>query len=224
MKNKFKFSKYVSFVLLVVISITSCTKLNETLYGSKSPGTTSNGVGVPGPISGVYSGLNQLVTQSNWYALEEHSTDELLGPTRGTDWDDFGTWRKLHLHTWDGSHNQINDTWNGLNGSLYQATLVAETASGQTKAEAQFLRAYFMYLICDLYGQVPYVPATALTTDPGTVLSRSDAVDFMITDLDAAIAALPSFTVATRNKATKEAAQYLEAKIYLNKAVFKQDP
>jgi hypothetical protein len=44
-----------------------------------------------------------------WKSIQ---TDELMGPTRGTDWDDFGTWRKLHLHTWDASHNQINDTWN----------------------------------------------------------------------------------------------------------------
>jgi hypothetical protein len=168
--------------------------------------------------------LNQLITQGNWFAMEEHTTDELMGPTRGTDWDDFGTWRKLHLHAWDGSHNQVLDTWNGLNGALYQATLVAETASGSDKAEAQFLRAYFMYLICDLYGQVPYVPATATTEDVGSVLSRSDAVDFMIQDLDAAIAALPSYTHATRAKATKEAAEFLEAKVYLNKAVYKQDP
>lgn len=210
----------------IVVGISSCTKLDETLYNSRSTATTSNGVGIPGPIGGVYQGLNNLVSQYGWFAMCEHSTDELMGPTRGTDWDDFGTWRKLHLHTWDGSHNQVNDVWNNLNGPLYQATLIAEnsSSSAQTKAEAQFLRAYFMYMICDLYGQVPYVPATALTTDPGTVLTRSQAVDFMIKDLDAAIAVLPNYTPAIRNKATKEAAQLLEAKIYLNNAVFKQDP
>lgn len=207
-----------------VVMINACSKLDETLYNSKSTATTSNGVGVAGPIAGVYQGLNNMVSQYGWFAMCEHTTDELLGPTRGTDWDDFGTWRKLHLHTWDGSHNQVNDVWNQLNGSLYQATLIAETGSGQNKAEAQFLRAYYMYMICDLYGQVPYVPSTALTTDVGQVLTRSAAVDFMIKDLDAAIAALPSYTPATRNKATKEAAQFLEAKVYLNSAVFKQDP
>ncbi len=223
MKKSSRFYK-ISPILLGVTVLFSCTKLNETLYNSKTSGATENGVGVPGPIAGVYSGLDQLLGQGNAYAMNEHSTDEILGPTRGTDWDDFGTWRKLHLHTWDGSHNQVNDTWNGLNGSLYQATLVAETATGQTKAEAQFLRAYLMYQLCDLYGQVPYVPATATTTDIGQVLTRSAAVDFMLTDLDAAIAALPAYTHATRTLATKEAAQFLEAKIYLNKTVYKHDP
>ena len=216
--------KALPLCLLVMASIGSCTKLQETLTNSKSSGATETGVGVPGPIAGVYSGLDQLLGQGNAYAMQEHTTDEILGPTRGTDWDDFGTWRKLHLHTWDGSHNQVNDTWNGLNGALYQATLVAETASGQTKAEAQFIRAYLMYQICDLYGQVPYVPATATATDIGSVLSRSAAVDFMIKDLDAAIAGLPSYTHAGRTLASKESAQFLEAKIYLNKTVYKHDP
>ena len=212
------------FVLLASIGMTSCTKLDETLYGTKSLAQASNGAATPGNLAGVYNQLNQLPTQGNWFAMEEHTTDELLGPTRGTDWDDFGTWRKLHLHAWDGNHNQLNDTWNGLNGALFQATLLAETASGQTKAEAQFIRAYFAYLVCDLWGQVPYRAATDGADVIPKVYSRTDAVTFILADLDAAIAALPRYTHATRGKATKEAAEFLEAKMYLNKAVYTQDP
>ena len=218
--NKFSYN-YLSFFLMAVLGLASCTKLDETLSNSRSLGTDASGVGTPGSINGLYNSLNQLLGQGNAYAMQEHTTDEILGPTRGTDWDDFGTWRKLHLHTWDGSHNQINDTWNGITGAVYQATLVAETASGQTKAEAQFIRAYLMYQLCDLFGQVPYIPATALPSNPGTVLNRSAAFDFILADLDAAIAVLPAYTHGTRDKATKEAAQFLEAKIYLNKAVYK---
>jgi hypothetical protein len=156
--------------------------------------------------------------------MQEHTTDELLGPTRGTDWDDFGTWRKLHLHAWDGSHNQINDTWNGLNGALFQTTLLAETATGQTQAEAKFLRDYFTYIVADLFGQVQNRPATATVDVLPNVYTRSQAADFIISELESIIPTLPTFTRATRNKATKEAAQFLLAKTYLNKAVFKQDP
>jgi len=88
--------------------------------------------------------------------LQVHSTDELLGPTRGTDWDDFGTWRKIHLHAVDGAHNQIFDTWNGLNSALFQATLVAEKSTGAAQAEGKFLRAFFASQVMDIYGQVPY--------------------------------------------------------------------
>jgi len=156
--------------------------------------------------------------------MQEHTTDELLGPTRGTDWDDFGTWRKLHLHTWDGSHNQINDTWNGLNGALFQSTLLAETATGQTQAEAKFLRAYFSYMVCDLYGQVQHRPATAAAAVIPDVFSRSQACDFIISELESIIPNLPTYNRTNRTIATKEAAQFLLAKAYLNKAVYKQDP
>lgn len=211
--------------LVVILSVVSCTKLEEDL---RSPlyinPQTAAGAPSPSSLSKVYEQLNQLVGQGNWYAMQEHTTDELLGPTRGTDWDDFGTWRKLHLHAWDGSHDQIRDTWNGLNGALFQTTLLAETSTGQTQAEAKFLRAYFTYIVADLFGQVQHRPATATVDVLPDVFTRSQACDFIISELEAIIPTLPSFTRATRNKATKEAAQFLLAKTYLNKAVFKQDP
>lgn len=203
----------------------SCTKLDTELKAPNSISTqTGGGAPTPSSLSKVYEQLNQLPGQGNWFAMQEHTTDELMGPTRGTDWDDFGTWRKLHLHTWDGAHNQINDTWNGLNGALFQTTLLAETSTGQTQAEAKFLRAYFSYLVVDMFGQLQHRPATAAVQELPKVYTRSEATDYIIAELESIVAALPSFTPAIRNKATKEAAQFLLAKLYLNKAVFKQDP
>ncbi len=212
-------------VLFTTIGMASCSKLNETVYGSVSIAPASNGTQAPGSLAGAYNQLNSIATnQGDWYAMEEHSSDELLGPTRGTDWDDFGTWRRLHLHTWDGTHNQVVDTWNVLNGAVFQATLLAETASGQTKAEAQFLRAFFATLVVDLYGQLPYRAAADGPDVIPKVYTRANAIPFILADLDAAIAALPSYTQGTRDKATKEAAEFLEARIYLNKAVYTNDP
>ncbi len=212
---------------IALLNVTSCTKLDTKLKDPNSVAPQSDG-GAPAPssLSKVYEQLNQLIGQENWYAMEEHTTDELMGPTRGTDWDDFGTWRKLHLHTWDGAHNQINNSWNGLNGALFQTTLLAEstTASAQTKAEAKFLRAYFSYLVVDLFGQLQHRPATAKIQDLPEVYTRSEAIDYIITELESVVNTLPAYTHATRNVATKEAAQFLLAKCYLNKAVFKQDP
>ena len=212
-------------LMLTIFTVTACTKLEPNFGGGQSEAPNlASGAPTPPSLSSVYGQLNQLVGQYGWHAMNEHSTDELMGPTRGTDWDDFGTWRKLHLHTWDGSHNQVNDVWNGLNGALFQTTLVAETASGQEKAEAQFLRAYFSYIICDLYGQVQHRPATAAAAVIPDVYKRTEAIDFIISELESAKDALPAFNHTNRNMATKEAAEFLLAKCYLNKAVFKQDP
>ena len=209
-----------------LFALSSCTKLEPKLDGpvSISPPQLNNAPTAPS-ISAVYEQLNQLTGgQGNWFGLQEHSTDEIMGPTRGTDWDDFGTWRRLHLHTWAGDHNQINDTWNGLNGALFQTTLIAETATGLTKAEGQFLRSYFRFLTCDIYGQVQSRAATAPAAAIPDVLTRSQAIDAIITELESCVAGLPVYTKANRSLATKEAAWALLATCYLNKAVYKQDP
>ena len=211
---------------LGLLAMSSCTKLEPKLDGPVAIAPPQAGGAPTAPsISAVYEQLNQLTGgQGNWFGLQEHSTDEIMGPTRGTDWDDFGTWRRLHLHTWAGDHNQINDTWNGLNGALFQTTLIAETATGLTKAEGQFLRSYFRFLTCDIYGQVQSRPATAAAAAIPDVLTRSQAIDAIITELESCVAALPAYNKTNRSLATKEAAWTLLAKCYLNKAVYKQDP
>ncbi len=212
---------------LGILALSSCTKLEPKLDGPTSIApNTAGGAPTAPSISSVYENLNgTLAGQENWFAMSEHSTDEIMGPTRGTDWDDFGTWRRLHLHTWGPDHNQLRNAWNGLNGALFQTTLIAETATdARTKAEGQFLRSYARFLTCDLFGQVQSRPATAAAAAIPSVLTRSQAIDAIITELESAVAGLPAYTRATRSLATKEAAWALLAKCYLNKAVYKADP
>jgi len=56
------------------------------------------------------------------------------------------------------------------------------------------------------------------------VYTRSEACDATIEELKGAISNLPAYNGTNRNIATKEAAYFLLAKLYLNKAVFKNDP
>lgn len=226
MKNNFiKQTAIYAAAIAVSVGAVSCSKLDEKVFGSKSVASASSTGTTSGDLNSVYGQLNGMSGQGNWFAFQEHSTDELLGPTRGTDWDDFGTWRKIHLHAVDGAHNQLYDTWNQLNGALFQATLVAEKGSGAAKAEGQFLRAYFATQVMDLFGQVPYRSATAGADDIPEVKTRAAAFDWIIADLDAAIAALPTFGTGSDNhKANKQAAQFLKARLLLNKAVYKADP
>jgi hypothetical protein len=94
-------------------------------------------------LDGAYNNLNGFSDQANIYALQEHSTDEMMGPTRGTDWDDFGTWRKLHLHSWDASHDQLYTTWNNLNRANYSASIIADKATDpRIKGEATFSKGF----------------------------------------------------------------------------------
>jgi hypothetical protein len=226
MKNNFiKQTAIYTAAIAVSLGAASCSKLDEKVFGSKSIAAASTDGAASANLASVYDATNALMGQGNWYALQEHSTDELLGPTRGTDWDDFGTWRKIHLHAVDGAHNQLFDTWNGLNGGLFKATLVAEKGAAADQPAAKFLRAFMATQVMDIFGQVPYRAASDGPDAIPAVKTRSEAFDWIMTDLDAAIAALPSNAAITDSrKATKQAAQFLKARLMLNKAVYKADP
>ncbi|TFF34963.1 RagB/SusD family nutrient uptake outer membrane protein [Mucilaginibacter psychrotolerans] len=202
---------------MALLAATGCAKLNETVYGSKS--VDAGGASSAADLNGVYSQLNGQADQANTYALQEHSTDEMMGPTRGTDWGDFGTWRKLHTHTWTPSHNQVNDTWDQLNIGVFRATqVITRATSDQIKAEASFCRAYFMFQIVDLYGQQPFRDPDAPNSSVPTVMNRAEATAFIIKDLEFAESKLGA--AANIGVASKAAAEALLAKVYLNKAVY----
>jgi hypothetical protein len=202
---------------LVLLASAGCAKLDEKTYGSViiDPNSASSSA----DLNGVYSQLNGQTDQANTYALQEHSTDEMMGPTRGTDWGDFGTWRKLHTHTWTPSHNQVSDTWDQLNIGVFRASqVIARATDNQIKAEATFLRAYFMFQVVDLYGQAPFRDPDAPNSAIPIVYNRADATAFIIKDLEFAEANLG--VAPNIGKASKAAAQALLAKVYLNKAVY----
>ena len=207
----------VAICSLVILTTAGCAKLNEKTYGATS--VDQGGASSNADLNGVYSQLNGQTDQANTYALQEHPTDEMMGPTRGTDWGDFGTWRKLHTHTWTPTHNQINDTWDQLNIGVFRASQVIDRATdNQIKAEASFLRAYFMFQVVDLYGQAPFRDPKAPNSSIPVVYNRGEATAFIIKDLEFAetnLGAAPNI-----GKASKAAAEALLAKIYLNKAVY----
>jgi starch-binding outer membrane protein, SusD/RagB family len=225
--NKFLKASLLGICALSTLAFSSCGKLDPETGGAYSIVAAQAGVAPTAPdLVKLYDQLNQFVSQENWFAMSEHSTDELMGPTRGTDWDDFGTWRKLHQHNWTPTHNQVNNTWNGLQIALFQSTLLSESpsASASDKNAAKFLRAFFSYIQVDLFGQLQYRPATAAINEIPKVYTRSEAIDYIITELNSVIPNLPNFSTGTRNRATREAAQFLLAKCLLNKAVFKAPP
>ena len=205
---------------MALLGVVGCTDLEDEVLDRP--------VGIPeggssAALNSVYAQLNPLTDQANTYALQEHPSDEMMGPTRGTDWDDFGTWRRLHQHTWDPSHNQVTDTWDINNVGVFRATQVIAASAGDvsTVAQARFLRAFFMYNLVDLYGQVPFREANESFEKVPRVFSRVEATDFIIDDLNYAV---QNLEFGAPGRASKQSAHFLLAKVYLNRAVFNQSP
>ena len=211
----------------LMLSTVGCTKLDDKVFGQLSS-TSASGNSVPlnpqATLQGSYQTLNNIATsQAGAYALEEHPSDEMMGPTRGTDWDDFGTWRKLHQHTWDASHARVLEAWNDLNTGAFRASQALSVAGSNTQlaAEARFLRGFYTSYLVDLYGRVPVRQVTDGPEANPQVLSRANATTFVISDLRYAFANLGA---GTPSVATKEAAATMLAKMYLNRAVYANDP
>lgn len=219
--------KIIACVLFAVLLAASCTDLTDTVDDGIGQETVEGGGGsVSDPASalvGVYSQLDLLRGAGETFAMMEHPSDEMIGPTRGTDWSDFGVWRQLHAHTWDPSHAQVLNAWNQLNSGVFRATQVIEASSATEDqiAEARFLRAYFMYYVMDFYGQVPFRSTEDAADDVPDAFTRSEAFDFIIADLEAARSGLPSISVAQdAGEASQESVDFLMARLYLNKAVY----
>lgn len=213
--------KKVSATLLAAALLGGCSKLDESL---KSSLTSSQVAAQPGStdllVAGAYADLGGLLHgQDQLFSLEENSTDESLVPTRGGDWDDNGVWRVVHSHTWTADHSQILNVFNNLNKLNFDATnilLFKPTAS--QAAQARFLRALALFYQLDLFGQFPIrQPGEDLRKAP-EVKSGADAINFIISELTAALPDLPATNPITL--ATPDAARVLLMKCYLNKGAF----
>ena len=217
----------ISFIVILYLFMNACTDLEVEEKDSLVIETETGefgGVDPASALSSAYTDLRSFSDQANLYALLEVSSDELLVPTRGTDWGDNGVWRTLHQHTWDPTHQYVLDTWNDLNSNIFRTNQLLHPTSGASEsqaAEGKFLRAYNMYLLLDLYGQIPFRGADeGVDVDP-RVLSSQEAFDFIINDLNEALPELPETGPGNETiKASKAAANFLLAKLYLNKHVY----
>jgi hypothetical protein len=136
--------KIIAILGLSLTSIVGCTKLEEKFNGDLNNQSAGGAGSIDALLKGVYNSMQTTFQdQANVYALEEMTTDELIGPTRGPDWDDDGAWRVLHAQKWDGENPHIRDVFNQLLGTVFAATNMLKFDSTSSKAaEARYLRAF----------------------------------------------------------------------------------
>jgi starch-binding outer membrane protein, SusD/RagB family len=218
--------KKILWCALAFSVISACTDLETKEVDSKVEEATGGGAGTVDPTEGLvsaYKDLGAYTDQANIYALYEHPSDEMIPPTRGVDWSDNGVWRSLHTHTWDPTHSMVLGAWNQLNQRAFRMNqILASSPSAAQAAEAKFLRAFNMFHVMDLFGQVPFREFNEGVEVNPKVLTRSDAFDFIVKDLEDALGGLENTgPKPTNSKATKAAANALLARLYLNKAVYK---
>lgn len=206
------------FVFLVSLVLFSCTKLDEK-FNSELEENNSATITADQLLTSAYNGLNGPFQTGDLWHIQEHTTDETIAPTRGPDWDDNGQWRALHAHSWNADQTQIRGAFNGLLGIQFAASNVLQfNPTAQQAAEARFIRALSMFATVDGYDQVPYREDLTDYKKLPVTLKGTEAVDFIIGELNDIMGTLPSTGPAY--VANQDAAKVLLMKLYLNKGVY----
>ncbi|BFP41651.1 RagB/SusD family nutrient uptake outer membrane protein [Flavobacteriaceae bacterium GF1] len=228
-----KITNYLGMALLVS-GVFSCTDLeieaSDSLITDGFAGVADIQSEVVNLTNSVAGGA--LANQESLFALNEVTTDEYIVPTRGTDWGDNGRWLSIHRHTWAPELFDIIQPWQQLNAVSFNASRVISPKSVNTsagditelKAQARFYRAWAMHWILDMWRQIPYRDLGLPNSAIPEVLTGQVALDSIVSDLNIAIADLPTVTsgdaISAKSTPTKAAARLLMARVHLNKHVY----
>src|SRR6266571_1200634 len=220
---------------LLIVPLHGCTNLDETPVSQITPGTFfRNEAEVSAALAGVYAQLRSTAPEGTVYDANEVSTDEIVVPIRGKDWNDNGQWIDLHNHTWTpnsaAASNFFNGAWNNAYTGVARANLFLASVEPVTVpnkatylAEGRALRAFYYYILMDFFGGVPIVTTTEVALHPRN--TRREVFDFVESELIAARdSGLPAtWNAANSGRFTKGAADAILANMYLNAGVFTKE-
>lgn len=207
-----------------VMFIEGCTDLEEDVLDESLSGGATNEEAAAGSIAPAYAILPGLFLHTNYFALQEISTDEAILPYRGgTDWGDGGIYLEMHRHTYTSAHSRVRDAWNsvlqGVTRSVTAINALAEIDDANAKiyvAEARALRAYYSMLSLDLFGLV-FVKEDLSQTS--TILRGNDAIEYIKSEFLAAAEGVDNSVGPGRM--TQGAIWGLLARLYLNAPVYR---
>jgi SusD family. len=214
---------------LLLSPILGCTDLTEVPKSAITPDQYyKNESEVVGGLASVYATMQQVV--QNGYDLSEITTDEMVVPTRGSDWYDNGQWLDLHYQTYTPNSSATLAFGEGAWQSMFQGVARANVLLDALQsvdfadkkvvtAEIRGLRAYYYFLLQDLFGGVPIVTDIAVTARPAN--TRAEVFAFIESELKAARTDLPvSWPASMNGRLTKGATDAILASLYLNAEVF----
>lgn len=220
--------------MISILLAASCTNLDQHVYSVvQNANFWQTPAQVAAGIAPAYAALTN-IPDGNTYNLNEITTDEMIVPTRGSDWYDNNQWQQLWLHTWPANHNIVNGAWGDIYNGIGKANFTLSVVNGlatkpsnldEINAELKVLRAYYYYLAMDLFGNIPLV--TDFHTNPDSVTNspRAQVYSFIESEIKSNMELLPTNVDATTyGRATKWMAFALLAKLYLNAGVYTGTP
>lgn len=231
--------KNMAVVAAVSLVATGCTDLDEELYGRLTPDnyyqTEEQALS---SLAGCYEYMAYMSRAGgDGWRIGEYGTDELYCPGRsnGGWYDEYVNQIMEHKCTPD--NDRLNTCWNtylfpgiGANNAVIEA-MEASPVKDKLKgpiAEARALRAYEYFYAMDYFGNVPlFTDARPDANNMPSSTPRKDVYDFVVKELSAAAADLPSVNDVDASyypRLTSEAVYALLASVYLNAEVYSGTP
>lgn len=217
--------------VLTFFGLSGCTDLTEKMYNDLNKDNYYTSLAeYEASFMNQYQFLRQMSCW-NVYYLQELTTDEACLPQKGRDGYDGGIYQRLHWHTWTTRDEIINGAWlelykavgftNQILADLSAAdhTILPVATQQIFVAETRALRAYFYWMLCDLFGNVPIVGT--LTEENPETRSRKEVFAFVEREINAVKDRLLKHTdSASYGRFTQEAALALLSRLYLNAEVY----
>ncbi len=220
-----------SFIMLLNAS---CTDLEEDLFREVTPEDFfKTDEQYATAIASAYIKLGDWADNFP-FELQDITTDEIVVPTRGTNWDDGGEWRRLTLHTWTIEERSIKGAWNfGFQGVttcnllIYQfkelikdGILDVPTAESFI-AELVVLRGFYYWFLLDTFGNIPYVTDFAGSDASPSSVPREIVYTNLVQELENEVPKLSkNVDASTYGRMNYWAAKHLLAILYLNAEIY----
>lgn len=231
MKSFFKSGVAIFGLGLMLIS-GGCFNLDEKVYDEVTESTfTATQADVVALMASGYTPLRYIMDWQGLFDVQEEPGDILVTPTRPNGWDDGGTYKRMHFHTWDNQQWQPRNTWltayeaigniNRVMKQISEGDLpVTEEQALKVNSELRAVRALWYSILCDTHGNVPLV--TKYSDELPVQKTRAEIYNFVITELTEAMPNLPAnVDKTTYGRMTQWAAYQLLARMYLNAEVYK---
>lgn len=190
---------------------------------------------IPAAIGKVYGDLRNLFAGGDahkngcWQYTNEEVGDLWITPKRGGGWYDAGIYERLNQHTWNIDEQHFLTNWrrayssiNNCNRLMYEFRNQELSDTTQLMAELKVARAFWYYVLLDMYGNVPIVTQYDVPDGflPATN-SRLEVYNFVVQELENNISELDESGYGRWNKYS---ASHLLARTYLNAEVWVGQP
>ncbi|HBI80796.1 MAG TPA: RagB/SusD family nutrient uptake outer membrane protein [Bacteroidales bacterium] len=217
----------IIYTLGLLLAFTACTDLDDDLSDKipfdKFPENEEQAALMIVPV---YKPMQDFLDWGGWWFCQELTSDEVVCPTRHTDWDDGGKWRVLYQHTWDNNTEAVTAMWSRFYKGIVEANRLIEIfepnadepAVATNIAKLKIMRAYYYYLLIDNYGDVPFVTSFSEAEEQPSKTSKAIIYQSIVNEINESIPHLT--TSISKTAVTKGMAFSLLAKLYLNAEVY----